>query len=105
MIIRILSVCSDTHLLVTRNDALAAAGYFVSSPKTPEDAPLLLAQGHFHAVLIGHFVAPEQRKEIISALRKVNPAIPIVFVYLSPESGDEPLADLCVMSPMILPNW
>ncbi len=96
MMARILSVCSDTHLLVTRNDALAAAGYFVSSPKTPEDAPWLLAQGDFNAVIIGHSIAPEQRKEIIPALRKANPAIPIIFVYSSPEPGDEPLADLCV---------
>ncbi len=96
MLVRILSVSRNTHLLVKRNDALAMAGHFVRSPRTPEDAPALLAQDNCEVVIIGHSVSHEQRKEIIPALRQVNPAIPIVFVYSSPESGDEPLADLCV---------
>ncbi len=94
--IRILSVSQNTHLLVTRNDALAVAGYFVCSPKTPEDAPRLLEQSGCEIAIIGHSVDPEQRKEIIPALRKVNPTIKMIFVYASPETGEEPLADLCV---------
>ncbi len=94
--VRILSVSRNTHLLVKRNNALALAGYSVQSPKTPQDAPSLLAQNYFQAVIIGHSISSEQRKQIIPALRKVNPAIPIIFVYASPEPGAEPLADLCV---------
>jgi DNA-binding response OmpR family regulator len=94
--IRILSVSRNTLLLVKRNNALAVAGHSVCSPKTPEDAPLMLAQGDFQAVIIGHSVSPEQRKQIIPVLRKVRSEIPIIFVYASPEPGQEPLADLCV---------
>lgn len=56
----------------------------------------MLAQGDFQAVIIGHSVSPEQRKQIIPALRKVRSEIPIIFVYASPQPGHEPLADLCV---------
>lgn len=94
--VRILSVSRNTYLLIKRNDALALAGYSVQTPKTPEDAPLLLAQSHFQAVIIGHSISSEQRKQIIPALRKVSPPIPIVFVYASPDPGAEPLADMCV---------
>lgn len=93
---RILSLSRNTTLLVKRNDALALAGYSVHSPKTPEDAPSLLAQNPSQAVIVGHSVTSEQRKQIIPALRKLNPAIPIIFLYASPEPGNEPLADLCI---------
>jgi hypothetical protein len=93
---RILSVSGDTHLLVTRNHALAAGGYCIASPKLPEDAPLLFAEGNFQAVIIGHSVIPDVRKRIIPSLRKTNSAVPIIFVFSSPESGSEPLADLSV---------
>ncbi len=93
---RILSVSSGTHLLVTRNVVLAAAGYCVSSPKVPEDAPSLLAEGNFRAVIIGDSLVPESRKQIILALRDANSSIPIIFVSASPDSGDEPLADVSV---------
>jgi DNA-binding response OmpR family regulator len=94
--VRILSVSQNTYLLVTRNDALTRAGYAVSSPRTPDDAPSLLAHGDFQAVVIGDSVAPEQRKQIIPPLRNINPAIPIIFVHTSPEPREEPLADLSI---------
>jgi hypothetical protein len=72
------------------------AGYSVRSPKTPSDAASLLAESDFHAVVIGHSVGPDRRKQTISALRNVNPKIPIIFVYATPELSFEPLADICV---------
>jgi DNA-binding NtrC family response regulator len=93
---RILSVSRNIHLLHKRNHALAMAGYSVRSPKTPADAASLLTESDFQAVIIGHSVAPEQRKQTIPALRNVNPNIPIIFVYATPELGVEPLADICV---------
>jgi hypothetical protein len=93
---RILSVSGDTHLLVTRNVVLAAAGYAMASPKVPEDAPSLLAEGNFLAVIIGDSVVGASRKEIILALRNTNSSIPIIFVSASPDSGDESLADASV---------
>ena len=40
---RILSVSRNVRLLITRNDALAIAGYSVVSPRNPLEAPLILA--------------------------------------------------------------
>ncbi len=93
---RILSVSSDTHLLVTRNVVLAAAGYYVASPKVPQEAASLLAEGNFQAVIIGDSVIPETRRQIILALRGTSSSIPIIFVSASPDSGDESLADVSV---------
>ena len=93
---KILSVSLNTRLLVTRNDVLAVAGYSVASPKAPEEAPLLLMQGEYAAVVIGHSVPPDVLRELIPRLRQANGEIPIVFVYQADESLDEPLADVSI---------
>jgi DNA-binding NtrC family response regulator len=93
---RILSVSTDTRLLVTRNDVLAAAGYAVSSPRHPEEARYLLSRGGFSAVVIGHSIRPDQRKTIIDELRGIDREVPIVYVYVPPGDANEPLADLSV---------
>jgi len=93
---RILSVSANTRLLVTRNDTLSLAGYNVVSPHKPEDAPELLARSHFDAVVIGHSLPPEVRAGIIRAARKIAPTVPVIFVYVEPADGKEPLADVSV---------
>ncbi len=93
---RILSISNNVALLITRNDALAVAGYSVSSPRHPEDAPLLFRQEHFDAVLIGDSVPPPVRKHIIDALHQQNPNVPIIYVYADPRRDKEPHADMCV---------
>jgi len=93
---RILSVSSNTHLLLTRNDTLSLAGYNVVSPHKPEDTAELLARSQFDAVIIGHSVAPEIRASIIGTARKIAPRVPIIFVYVAPAFDTEPLADYSV---------
>ena len=93
---RILSVSANTRLLVTRNDALSLAGYNVVSPHRPEDTAALLARSHFDAVVIGHSLAPEIRASIIQASRQIAPQVPVIFVYVEPDSEVEPLADFSV---------
>ncbi len=93
---RILSVSRNVRLLITRNDALAIAGYSVVSPRNPSEAPLIVAQQQIDAVVIGDSVEPMARKQMIGEIRKLKPAMPIFFVYVAPESGGEPLADLSI---------
>lgn len=92
---RILSVSVKTRLRITRDDILAASGFSVISPRTPNEAPLLVKQQAVDAVVIGHSVNTEDRRKIIPAIRRACEC-PIVFVYVRSESPEEPLADLCV---------
>jgi DNA-binding response OmpR family regulator len=88
---RILSVSNSPTLLSGRNEMLAMAGYAVSSPRMPEEAPALLATGDFVAVVIGHSVAGEERKCLIAQLRAIS-QVPIIFI--GPRAGEaEPAAD------------
>ncbi len=93
---RILSISNNVALLITRNDALAVAGYSVSSPRHPEDAPLLFRQEHFDAVLIGDSVPPPVRKQVIQELHERDASVPIIYVYADPRRNSEPHADTCV---------
>ncbi len=94
---RLLSISRNPRLLATRNDALALAGFTVVSPRVPEQALLLLHQEHFDAVILGHSVEPELRKQLISSIRDASPDLPIAFVFLPAEDpGKEPLADFVV---------
>jgi DNA-binding response OmpR family regulator len=93
---RILSISNNVALLITRNDSLAVAGYSVSSPRQPEDAPLLFRKEHFDAVLIGDSVPPPVRKQVIEELHEHDDSVPIIYVYADPQRNVEPHADLCV---------
>ncbi len=93
---RILSVSRNVRLLITRNDALAIAGYSVVSPRDPSEAPLIIAQQHIDAVIIGHSVEPAMRKRLIRDIRKFKPSMPILFVYTAPQTTGEPLADVSI---------
>ena len=92
---RILSVSTNTRLLITRNDTLAVAGYSVASPKEPEEAAFLLATQPFDVIVIADSVRRKNRVELIRALRAIRSDIPIVFVHTGNEAS-EPLADLSV---------
>jgi len=93
---RILSVSTNTRLLITRNDTLAVAGYSVASPKEPEEAAFLLATQPFDVVVIADSVREKKRAALISALRAIRRDVPIVFVHSGPVDVSEPLADMTV---------
>ncbi len=88
---RILSISNSPILLSGRNEALAMAGYVVSSPRTAEEAPALLAAEDFMAVVIGHSVARQERKNLIAQIRAIS-EVPIIFVGPR-EVEREPAAD------------
>ena len=90
---RILSTSRNVHLLLSRNNSLAMAGFSVISPKQPEDAPQLASHEQVDAVVIGHSVDAVTRKKLIFELRRLCPGCLICFVYVSPDTGEEPLAD------------
>ena len=73
---------------------LALAGFTVVSPRTPEEAPLLAAEGRIDAAILGHSVEPEKREALIREIRRISPGCLIVFVYVSPDEATEPLADI-----------
>ncbi len=88
---RILSISNSPILLSGRNEVLAMAGYAASSPRSVEEAPALLAAEDFVAVVIGHSVTGQERKNLIAQIRAISPA-PIIFV--GPREGErEPAAD------------
>ena len=64
------------------------------SPKAPEDAPLLASHEAVDAVVIGHSVDSNTRKSAIAELRRLCPGCLICFVYVLPDEGVEPLADI-----------
>ena|ERR1700751_2665144 len=91
---RVLSISRNVRLLLERNSILALAGFSVVSPKQPEDAPLLASQEAVDAVVIGHSVDSATRKNIIADLRRLCPGCLVCFVYATPETEGEPLADV-----------
>ncbi len=93
---RRLSVSRNVRLLITRNDALAIAGYSVVSPRDPSEAPLIIAQQHIDAVVIGHSVESAIRRQLISHIRKLKRGMPVIFVYAAPQTTGEPLADVSI---------
>ena len=84
------------QLLLMRNDALAMAGYSVAAPRHPEDAPALVRQGRFDAVVIGHSIPRALRTRLMKEIREIAPQIPIVFVYAAPMEDDGSGADVSV---------
>lgn len=93
---RILSVGEKTTRLLSRNNALTAAGYSVATPRRPEEAPLLLRQDRFDAVVIGHSVPNPLRAQVIQELKAAAPQVPVIFVFASPLADDGEGADFSV---------
>lgn len=65
--------------LAKRNDALALAGFSVVTPRTPTEAPSLLNEREFDAVLIGDSVGPEERRTLIGEIRDRHPSSLVCF--------------------------
>lgn len=92
---RILSISHNPRLLIARNDMLAVAGYAVSSPRHPGDAVQLFRQNTYDVVVIGHSVTAGERKEILDALERIGPRVPVIFAAPDGEPP-EPRADAIV---------
>lgn len=92
---RILSISHNPRLLIARNDMLAVAGYSVSSPRHPGDAVQLFRQNSYDVIIIGHSVTSAERNQILDALERLGPRVPVIFAAPQGEPA-EPRADAIV---------
>ena len=87
---RILSVSRDRTFLLPRNDALAIAGFSVSSPKQPGEAVHILLTSDIDVIVLGHSIPKEERLDLISKFRSVKPAVPVIVLFDEKPEKDEP---------------
>ena len=89
---RVLSFGNDPAVVQLRNAVMAAAGYRVSTPHSPDDIPKLLESESFDIVVLGHTIPRKERVELIKRIRALQKNLPILSLYTSPDSMDR-LAD------------
>jgi len=86
---KILSVSRDRNILLSRNDALAIAGFSVSSPKHPEEAVHILMATDIDVIVLGHSIPKEERIALTAQFRAVRPRVPIIVLFEgTPERGE-----------------
>ena len=86
---RILSVSRDRTILLSRNDALAIAGFSVSSPKQPEEAVHILLSSEIDVIVLGHSIPKAERMALSEQFRAVKPQVPIVVLFEGQPEEDE----------------
>ena len=77
----ILCVSQASAAQVTRNLVLEQAGYCVLAAEDPGEAERIFGDGGVHAVLFGETIQAQQRIELGASFKRINPAVPIVFLY------------------------
>lgn len=78
---KILSVSRDRSILLSRNDALAIAGFSVSSPKQPEEAVHILLTTDIDVIVLGHSIPKSERMMLSEQFREVKPGVPIIVLF------------------------
>ncbi|HVP42738.1 MAG TPA: hypothetical protein VMS96_04870 [Terriglobales bacterium] len=86
---KILSVSRERSTLLARNDALAIAGFSVSSPKTPEEAIHILLTMEIDVIVLGHSIPKEERMGLAAQFRALKPAVPIIVLFEDRPGEDE----------------
>ncbi|HKT51562.1 MAG TPA: hypothetical protein VJV96_14790 [Candidatus Angelobacter sp.] len=77
----ILCVSRASAAQVTRNLVLEQAGYRVLATEDPSEAERIFSSGGIHAVLLGETIQAQQRIELGASFKRINPSVPIVFLY------------------------
>ena len=77
----ILCVSRASVAQVTRNLVLEQAGYRVLATEDPSEAERIFSSGGIHAVLLGETIQAQQRIELGASFKRINPSVPIVFLY------------------------
>ena len=86
---RILSVSRDRTFLLPRNDALAIAGFSVSSPKEPAEAVHILLSTNIDVIVLGHSIPKSERMALTAQFRAVKPEVPVIVLFdEKPEEGE-----------------
>ncbi len=79
-IMMVLAVGLDAAFLELHNNALKAAGYFVSSSQSVNAAIDEFREGDFDLVLIGQSVELERRERLTSMIRETGSQVPVACV-------------------------
>lgn len=86
---KILSVSRDRSILLARNDALAIAGFSVSSPREPEEAVHILLSTDVDVIVLGHSIPKTERMALSAQFRAVRPGVPIIVLFEGKPAEDE----------------
>ena len=86
---KILSVSRDRTFLLPRNDALAIAGFSVSSPKEPEGAVHILVSTEIDVIVLGHSIPKTERMALMAQFRAVKPEVPVIVLFDEKPEEDE----------------
>ncbi len=86
---RILSVSRDKSYLLPRNDALAIAGFSVSSPKEPGEAVHILLSTDVDVIVLGHSIPKAERMALTAQFRTIRPQVPVIVLFDKKPDEDE----------------
>ncbi len=86
---KILSVSRDRAILIRRNDALAIAGFSVSSPRVPDESLHILLTTDIDIIILGHSIPRAERDSLSRAFRSMKPNVPIIVLYDGQPDADE----------------
>lgn len=77
----ILCVSRASAAQVTRNLVLERAGYRVLATDDPGEAERMFSDSRVNAVVVGETVKAQQGLELGANFKRMNPSVPIVFLY------------------------
>ena len=87
----ILSVGRDHLLMPLRTMVLHRAGYVVREAYAGDEALRLLSSGKFDLLLICHTIPEPEQRELIAAVRRALPGLPIACM----NSNEHPIQEHC----------
>ncbi len=76
-------------MLLARNDALAMAGFSVSSPREPAEAVHILVSSDVDVIVLGHSIPKAERAELSRRFREIRSEVPIIVMYEDKPEDDE----------------
>jgi len=76
----VLAVGVDPWILMASDPAWKAAGYFVVSAGSVEEAIRHFRAGDFDVVLLGHFIPAEKRERLTFLIRSLGSRVPVASI-------------------------
>jgi DNA-binding NtrC family response regulator len=77
----ILCVSQASTAQLTRNLVLEQAGYRVLATENADEAQRLFSACEINAVVFGETIRAQERIELGTSFKRLNPSVPIVFLY------------------------
>ena len=84
----VLAVGVDPWILMASDPAWKAAGYFVVSAGSVEEAIRHFRAGDFDVVLLGHFIPAEKRERLTFLIRSLGSRVPVASIAKSSADCD-----------------